>query len=117
MITLREVIEILNTIDFWRQEIWFLFGAIKEGSKELAFKLDLEGRKHSRWRAKALRWESSSQNPEKRKPRRVLACLRERIKRCPSSRELEGWFLLCVQQQHILTCPDTPPRPPGIFSG
>lgn len=44
MITLREVIEILNTIDIWRQEIRFLFGAIKEGSKETAFQLDLEGK-------------------------------------------------------------------------
>lgn len=44
MTTLIEVIETLNAIDIGRQERWLLFGVIKEGSKEIAFKLDLEGK-------------------------------------------------------------------------
>lgn len=45
VITLIEVIEILHPIDIWRQEErWLLFQVIKDGSKEITFMLDLEGK-------------------------------------------------------------------------
>lgn len=80
-------------------------GVFKEGSKEIAFKLDLK----ERWNRKKV-FQVSDKSTEVGETQENVSMPEGEDQTLSSSRQQRGWFLQCVQQHHPHL-----PRPPSMI--